>query len=202
MTLPKNLRHGRGQVDAGLLPRTAARRVAIAAAIVVLAVWSWAEGPAPSAAGNRFTLEKLYALPRIIGTAPKAPAWSPDGRVIAVTEIDARKMPRRKIPDYLLPETGVQEVPRAFPGEETSSQRIGIVDLRPFRPLAGAPATNVFHAQPSQMWIMMDPRDNKEKYEASSPYYHAAGLRDPLLIIHGMRDWSFSTRIRLFWSSV
>ena len=34
----------------------------------------------------------------------------------------------------------------------------------------------------------MDPRDNKGKYEASSPYYHAAGLRDPLLIIHGMRD--------------
>ena len=54
--------------------------------------------------------------------------------------------------------------------------------------VAGAPATNVFHAQPSQMWIMMDPKDNRDKYEASSPYYHAAGLRDPLLIIHGMRD--------------
>ena len=54
--------------------------------------------------------------------------------------------------------------------------------------VAGAPATNVFHAQPGQMWIMMDPKDNREKYEDSSPYYHAAGLRDPLLIIHGMRD--------------
>lgn len=54
--------------------------------------------------------------------------------------------------------------------------------------VAGAPATNVFHAQPGQMWVMMDPREHREKYEASSPLYHAAGLRDPLMIIHGMRD--------------
>jgi dipeptidyl-peptidase-4 len=54
--------------------------------------------------------------------------------------------------------------------------------------VAGAPATNVFHAQPGQMWIMMDPREHRDKYEASSPLYHAAGLRDPLMIIHGMRD--------------
>jgi dipeptidyl-peptidase-4 len=38
------------------------------------------------------------------------------------------------------------------------------------------------------MWIMMDPREHRDKYEASSPLYHAAGLRDPLMIIHGMRD--------------
>jgi dipeptidyl-peptidase-4 len=56
-------------------------------------------------------------------------SWSPDGRRILVTEIDARKMPRRKIPDYLLAETDVREVPRAFPGEETSTQRIGVVDV-------------------------------------------------------------------------
>jgi len=67
------------------------------------------------------------------GARVRINAWSPDGRMIVVTETDARKMPRRKIPDYLLPETGVQEIPRAFPGEETPSQRIGIVDL------AGAP---------------------------------------------------------------
>ena len=54
--------------------------------------------------------------------------------------------------------------------------------------VAGAPATNVFHAQPGQMWVMMDPKDHREKYEASSPFYHAAGLRDRLMIIHGMRD--------------
>jgi hypothetical protein len=56
-------------------------------------------------------------------------AWSPDGRRILVTEIDGRKMPRRKVPDYLPAETEVREVPRAFPGEETSTQRIGIVDV-------------------------------------------------------------------------
>lgn len=54
--------------------------------------------------------------------------------------------------------------------------------------VAGAPATNVFHAQPGQMWVMMDPREHRGKYEASSPLYHAAGLRDHLMIIHGMRD--------------
>lgn len=54
--------------------------------------------------------------------------------------------------------------------------------------VAGAPATNVFHAQPGQMWVMMDPREHPDKYEASSPLYHAAGLRDHLMIIHGMRD--------------
>jgi len=54
--------------------------------------------------------------------------------------------------------------------------------------VAGAPATNVFHAQPGQMWVMMDPREHRDRYEASSPLYHAAGLRDPLMIIHGMRD--------------
>ena len=282
MTLTVNPRHGRRRTDAKPNSRTA-RRAAIAAALAVLAVWSWAENPAPSApAGSRFTLEKLYALPRIIGTAPKDPAWSPDGRrvvflwneegtnfydaymttiedlkpvrlttmprrtpsgnpedspdaiaeaeaiendpgvtlvkwhpdgrrliisfrrdlylltpgrepekstdasgpapgaffspdgrsqayvregalwvgplgdpaipplqimkpespeirlrvngwspdgrMISVTETDARRMPRRRIPDYLLPETDAPEIPRAFPGEETYSQRIGIVD--------------------------------------------------------------------------
>jgi dipeptidyl-peptidase-4 len=38
------------------------------------------------------------------------------------------------------------------------------------------------------MWVMMDPKDHREKYEASSPYTHAAGLRDRLMIIRGMRD--------------
>jgi len=296
MTLPEDLHHSHRPADAGPLPRTAARRAAIASAIAILAVWNWAKAPAPFAPnGNRFTLEKLYALPRIIGTAPKAPAWSPDGRrvvflwneeganfydvymttidepkpvrlttmprrpqsgkpgdspaaiaeadaiendpgvtsvkwhpdgqrlivsfqrdlylltpgrepekateasglvpgavispdgrsqaynregalwvgplgastvsphlvmkfevpgarvringwspdsrMIVVTETDARKMPRRKIPDYLLPETGVQEVPRAFPGEETSSQRIGVVDL----------------TGPSVRWLALEP---------------------------------------------
>src|SRR4029079_12860628 len=32
---------------------------------------------------QRFTLEELYSLPRIIGTAPKGFAWSSDGRRLA-----------------------------------------------------------------------------------------------------------------------
>ena len=56
--------------------------------------------------------------------------------------------------------------------------------------IAGAPATNVWHAYPSQMWIMGPPEgdDMPARYEAQSPLYHAAGIEDPLMIIHGSRD--------------
>lgn len=54
--------------------------------------------------------------------------------------------------------------------------------------VAGAPATNVFHALTGEMRVMMSPQDEPEHYEAASAYTHAAGLRDPLLIIHGMQD--------------
>ncbi len=62
---------------------------------------------------------------------------------------------------------------------------------------AGAPATNVWHALTGQMAVMMDPADEKEAYAASSPYLHAAGLEDPLMVLHGMRD-----RVVLFKDSV
>ncbi|WP_172840839.1 S9 family peptidase [Allosphingosinicella indica] len=56
--------------------------------------------------------------------------------------------------------------------------------------IAGAPATNVWHAYPSQMWIMGPPdgRDMPARYEAQSPLYQVQGVRDPLMIIHGTRD--------------
>ena len=56
--------------------------------------------------------------------------------------------------------------------------------------IAGAPATNVWHAYPSQMWIMGPPEgdDMPARYEAQSPLYHAEGIEDPLMIIHGSRD--------------
>ncbi|MEM9314403.1 MAG: prolyl oligopeptidase family serine peptidase [Pseudomonadota bacterium] len=56
--------------------------------------------------------------------------------------------------------------------------------------IAGAPATNVAHAYPSQMWVMGEPggEDQPERYEAQSALYHSAGLVDPLMIIHGTRD--------------
>lgn len=54
--------------------------------------------------------------------------------------------------------------------------------------VAGAPATNVFHALTGEMRVMMAPSDEPAAYEASSAFARAEGLRDPLLIIHGMRD--------------
>jgi len=56
--------------------------------------------------------------------------------------------------------------------------------------IAGAPATNVAHAYPGQMWVMGEAggADQPERYEAQSALYHSAGLVDPLMIIHGTRD--------------
>lgn len=56
--------------------------------------------------------------------------------------------------------------------------------------IAGAPATNVWHAYPSQMWIMGPPdgADMPARYEAQSALYQAKGIKDSLMIIHGTRD--------------
>jgi dipeptidyl-peptidase-4 len=56
--------------------------------------------------------------------------------------------------------------------------------------IAGAPATNVWHAYPSQMWIMGPPdgADMPGRYEAQSALYQSKGIKDPLMIIHGTRD--------------
>ncbi|MFW2852192.1 prolyl oligopeptidase family serine peptidase [Sphingomonas sp. TX0543] len=56
--------------------------------------------------------------------------------------------------------------------------------------IAGAPATNVWHAYPEQMWIMgpTEGADMPKRYEAQSALYQAQGIRDPLMIIHGTRD--------------
>lgn len=56
--------------------------------------------------------------------------------------------------------------------------------------IAGAPATNVWHAYPAQMWIMGPPDgpDMPARYEAQSALYQSAGIKDPLMIIHGTRD--------------
>jgi dipeptidyl-peptidase-4 len=63
--------------------------------------------------------------------------------------------------------------------------------------VAGAPATNVWHAMTGEMRVMMAPQDQPEEYLDSSAFAHAAGLRDHLMIIHGMRD-----RVVLFKDSV
>jgi dipeptidyl-peptidase-4 len=56
--------------------------------------------------------------------------------------------------------------------------------------IAGAPATNVAHAYPGQMWVMGETTgdDQPGRYESQSALYHSAGLADPLMIIHGTRD--------------
>jgi dipeptidyl-peptidase-4 len=56
--------------------------------------------------------------------------------------------------------------------------------------IAGAPATNVAHAYPGQMWVMgeLTGDDQPQRYQSQSPLYHSAGLEDPLMIIHGTRD--------------
>ncbi len=56
--------------------------------------------------------------------------------------------------------------------------------------IAGAPATNVWHAYPSQKWVMGERRgdDYPDRYRRQSALYHYAGLQDPLMIIHGTQD--------------
>lgn len=53
--------------------------------------------------------------------------------------------------------------------------------------IAGAPATNVFHAFPGQMEVMKS-ADDREAYEASSAYFWSQGAEDPVMIVHGIRD--------------
>jgi len=54
--------------------------------------------------------------------------------------------------------------------------------------VAGAPATNVFHATTGEMRVMMRPQDQPREYEKASAFNFAEGLQDHLMIIHGMRD--------------
>ena len=63
--------------------------------------------------------------------------------------------------------------------------------------VAGAPATNVWHALTGEMMVMMAPVDQPAEYADSSAFTHAGGLEDHLMIIHGMRD-----RVVLFKDSV
>ncbi|PCJ20879.1 MAG: hypothetical protein COA96_15520 [SAR86 cluster bacterium] len=56
--------------------------------------------------------------------------------------------------------------------------------------VAGAPATNVWHAYPEQMWVMGPATgdDMPQRYENQSALYHVQNIEDPLMIIHGNRD--------------
>ncbi|KFL26262.1 hypothetical protein JP74_14555 [Devosia sp. 17-2-E-8] len=56
--------------------------------------------------------------------------------------------------------------------------------------VAGAPATNVWHAYPEQEWIMGPTHgaDYPQRYKDQSALFHTAGLEDALMIVHGTRD--------------
>ncbi len=54
--------------------------------------------------------------------------------------------------------------------------------------VAGAPATNVFHAMTGEMQTMLAPQDHAAQYEKSSPYLRSGALKGHLMLIHGMRD--------------
>ena len=57
--------------------------VALIAAAVVAATVPAGAQTAPAAASTGLSVERVAQLPSIIGTAPAAPAWSPDSRLIA-----------------------------------------------------------------------------------------------------------------------
>jgi dipeptidyl-peptidase-4 len=56
--------------------------------------------------------------------------------------------------------------------------------------IAGAPATNVWHAFPGEMRVMGEPSGEgyPERYRRQSSLYYVDGLEDPLMIIHGTKD--------------
>jgi dipeptidyl-peptidase-4 len=54
--------------------------------------------------------------------------------------------------------------------------------------VAGAPATNVWHALTGQVENLRRPDTHPEAYRKSSAFLHAEGLKDHLMLIHGLQD--------------
>jgi dipeptidyl-peptidase-4 len=54
--------------------------------------------------------------------------------------------------------------------------------------VAGAPATNVWHALTGEQRVMMRPQEDMAAYADASSHTKAAGLQGHLMLIHGMRD--------------
>ena len=54
--------------------------------------------------------------------------------------------------------------------------------------VAGAPATNVWHATTGEVDLFHTPSSHPEAFRKGSAVMFAEGLSDPLMIIHGMRD--------------
>lgn len=56
-------------------------------------------------------------------------SWSRDGKRIAIIEADTSRVAVRRIPDYLVDETRLVPIKRAFPGEASAARRLGIVPV-------------------------------------------------------------------------
>lgn len=54
--------------------------------------------------------------------------------------------------------------------------------------IAGAPATNVWHALTGEQRVMLRPQEHMDAYARASSHTKADGLRGSLMLIHGMRD--------------
>ena len=54
--------------------------------------------------------------------------------------------------------------------------------------IAAAPATNVFHALTGEQRVMDTPQQRPAEFTRASSSTKAAGLRDALMLVHGMRD--------------
>lgn len=54
--------------------------------------------------------------------------------------------------------------------------------------VAGAPATNVWHALTGEQRVMLRPQEQPAEYARASSHTRAAGLAGRLMLIHGMRD--------------
>jgi dipeptidyl-peptidase 4 len=54
--------------------------------------------------------------------------------------------------------------------------------------IAAAPATNVFHALTGEQRVMDTPQQRPTEFARASSSTKAAGLRDALMLVHGMRD--------------
>jgi len=54
--------------------------------------------------------------------------------------------------------------------------------------VAGAPATNVWHALTGEQRVMMRPQEQMAAYADASSHTRAGGLQGKLMLIHGMRD--------------
>jgi dipeptidyl-peptidase-4 len=54
--------------------------------------------------------------------------------------------------------------------------------------IAAAPATNVWHALTGEQRVMARPQEQMQAYANASSHTQAAGARDALMFVHGMRD--------------